>query len=205
MTYDPDIHHRRSIRLQGFDYASANAYFVTMCVEDRECLFGDIVDGDMRVNDAGRVVDKWWTKLPEKFAGVSLDEVVIMPNHFHGIVVLGAVGADPCVCPVSTDPCVCPVFPGSRSPASSDQIINKGAHAGAPLQRIVQWFKTMTTNEYIRCAKKHGWPSFPGRLWQRNYYERIIRNENELAAIREYIRCNPMQWEQDEENPANWT
>jgi len=123
MTYDPDIHYRRSIRLQGFDYASANAYFVTLCVQDRECLFGDIVDGDMRVNDAGRVVDKWWTKLPEKFAGVSLDEVVIMPNHFHGIVVLGAVGADPCVCPV---------FPGSRSPASSDQIINKGAHGSAP-------------------------------------------------------------------------
>lgn len=195
MTYNPDIHHRRSIRLKGFDYASANAYFVTICIQNRECLFGEIVDGDVGINDAGRMVAEWWAKLPDKFTDVTLGEFVIMPNHFHGIIDLGAVGADPCVCPPFPDPC-------GRS-ASSDRITSEGAHAGAPLQRIVQWFKTMTTNEYIQRVKLSGWPCFQGRLWQRNYYERIIRNDKELAAIREYIRCNPMQWEQDEENPVN--
>lgn len=107
MTYSPDIHHRRSIRLKGFDYSSANAYFVTVCVEDREFLFGNILDGEMHVSDAGHLVSEWWIKLPDKFPGIALDEFAIMPNHFHGIIVLGGEGADPRVCPDYPDPCVC--------------------------------------------------------------------------------------------------
>jgi REP element-mobilizing transposase RayT len=88
MTYDPDIHCRRSIRLPEYDYSSGGAYFVTFCVHGRECLFGDITDETMRLNDAGQIVERGWLGLPERFPQVALDEFVIMPNHFHGIVLI---------------------------------------------------------------------------------------------------------------------
>ena len=86
MKHDPDKHHRRSIRLKGYDYSQAGAYFVTICTQDRECLFGDIVDGEMRLNDAGHMVRDVWHKIPEHFPYADIDEFVVMPNHFHGII-----------------------------------------------------------------------------------------------------------------------
>ena len=97
MKYNPEIHHRRSIRLQEYDYANAGAYYVTICVKNRECLFGSIHKGGMVLNDAGRIVYKWWNELTHKFKNTELDEFIIMPNHMHGIIVI--VGADLCVCP----------------------------------------------------------------------------------------------------------
>ena len=88
MTYDPNIHHRRSIRLQGYDYSQAGAYFVTICAQGREYLFGDIVNGALQPNNYAQVVVKWWNAIPEHFPSVELDEFVLMPNHMHGIVVL---------------------------------------------------------------------------------------------------------------------
>ena len=191
MQFDPDKHHRRSIRLQGYDYAQAGAYFVTICAQNWECLFGAIVDGEMRMNDAGKMIARWWEELSHKFPSVELDVFAAMPNHFHGIVVITdmSVGADLRVCPDSQG-------------AHPEQ----GAHPGAPRQRttlgeIVQWFKTMTTNEYIRGVKQNGWTPFPSKLWQRNYYEHIIRNENDLDRICEYIFNNPANWANDDENP----
>ncbi len=150
------------------------------------------------MNNAGRMIEKWWNELNRKFSNVGTDEFVVMPNHMHGIIVI-TVGADPQndgnVVSVGADLCVCPNSGGTQN---ND---NKGAHTGAPLQKIIQWFKTMTTNEYIRGVKTSGWPSFDIRLWQRNYYEHIIRNDNELDKIREYIVNNPLQWELDTENP----
>jgi len=93
MTYNPDVHHRRSIRLREYGYSSVGAYFVTICAQGRECLFGDILDGEMRLNEAGRVVVEWWTKLPGKFPNVALDEYVVMPNHFHGIICIVGAGS----------------------------------------------------------------------------------------------------------------
>jgi len=168
-------YHRRSIRLQGYDYAQNGAYFVTICVQHRECLFGEIVDDELRLNDAGRMVKRWWVELGNKFPSVEMDEFVVMPNHFHGIIVI--VGADLRVRPDSADLCV------------------------RPIPEIIQWFKTMTTNEYIRGVKQYGWALFPGQLWQRNYYERVIRNEEELRRVRQYITDNPAQWAHDRENP----
>jgi len=176
--------HRRSIRLRGYDYSQAGAYFVTVCAQNREFLFGDIVDGEMQLNGAGRMVEQWWAELNNKSPLIETDEYVIMPNHFHGIIIL--VGADLRVRPHSGGLRVRP---------------HSGAHAGAPLPTIIQWFKTMTTNEYIRGVKTSGWAPFPGKLWQRNYYEHIIRNDDELTRIREYIVNNPAQWEMDRENP----
>jgi len=171
--YDPDKHHRRSIRLKGYDYSRAGAYFITLCVEQRECLFGEIIDGAMQVNDPGRMVERWWAELIEKYPSLVLDEMIVMPNHLHGVLFSNG---------------------DRRSSSSGESDLTLGA--------IVNWFKTMTTNEYIRGVKSLGWRSFYGRLWQRDYHDRVIRTEEELHAIREYVRQNPSQWASDAENPA---
>jgi putative transposase len=174
--FDPRKHHRQSIRLRDYDYSQEGAYFVTIGTHGRECLFGEVVDNTMILNEPGQIVQKWWQVLESKFSYIETDAYVIMPNHFHGIVVV--VGADPRVCP------------------------NLGAHIGAPLPKIIQWFKTMTTNEYIRYSKDNFEPSSGAKLWQRNYYEHVIRNEKALHAIRTYIESNPAQWINDPENPT---
>ncbi|MFH0939132.1 MAG: transposase [Planctomycetota bacterium] len=204
--------HRRSIRLPGYDYSQAGAYFVTICVQDRVCLFGEIVDGEMRLNDAGRMVERWWAELNRKFSAVQTDAYVVMPNHFHGIVII-VVGADLRVCPYSAQLHAQGAHAqgahaqgahaqGAHAQGAHAQGAHaQGAHIGAPLPEIVQWFKTMTTNEYIRGVKTSGWPTFRGRLWQRNYYEHIIRNDESLQRIQRYIAENPLRWEMDRENP----
>ena len=118
MKDDPEKHHRRSIRLKGYDYSRAGAYFVTICTQNRECLFGDIVDGEMMLNDAGRMVDAVWNAMPKYYTGVDVDLFQIMPNHIHGIIII--VGAGPCACPDMGQPHgVCPyrvVVAGCGSP-----------------------------------------------------------------------------------------
>mgnify|MGYP000149145336 CR=1 FL=1 len=218
--YKPDEHRRRSIRLTGYDYGRTGAYFVTLCTQNRNCLFGEVVDDTMRLNAAGEMVQRWWAELPRKFPGARTDTLGVMPNHIHQIIVIvdaAHVGADlrvrPCGDgaqadlgaqagqgahigpPLRVRPCV------DGAQADLGRTMNQGAHVGAPLPVIVQWFKTMTTNEYIRGVKELGWPTFAGRLWQRNYYEHIIRNEESLNRIRQYILDNPAQWAFDRENP----
>jgi REP-associated tyrosine transposase len=135
--------HRRSIRLKGYDYTQTGAYFVTLCTHNRPCLFGTVVDGEMQLNDAGEMVEHWWFELKQKFATVETDEFLIMPNHCHSIVIItdAVVGADLRVSPVS-----------------------EGAHTGAPLRprlsTVIQWFKTITTNHYIRGVKTGAWARF---------------------------------------------
>lgn len=185
MKHDPEPHHRRSIRLQGYDYTRAGAYFVTMCTQNRERLFGDVVDGEMRLNAAGQMMQSVWDELPAFYPGVDTDEFVVMPNHMHGIVVL--VGATPCGRPE----------PGqAQGPAPTVT-----AMPTLSLSDVVHRFKTLTTKRYADGVKQLGWPPFPGRLWQRNYYEHIVRNDESLNRIREYIVTNQIQWEIDRENP----
>jgi putative transposase len=171
MKCDPPTnhHHRRSIRLSGYDYAQSGAYFMTICTHNRQYLFGDIADGEMQLNDAGRMVERCWNDIPTHFPHVELDAFVVMPNHVHFIVVNMGHG----------------------------EHTVQGEHAGSPLHVVLQWFKTMTTNEYICGVKQHGWSPFCGKLWQRNYWEHIVRNAQELNHIREYIRDNPASWQQD--------
>jgi len=189
MPYDPNKHHRRSIRLKGYDYSQAGAYFVTMCAQHRELLFitDDVID----------MIQRWWDKLPEKFPGVETDAFVIMPNHVHGIIV---VGVNPRVDPNPRDD---PDSGQTRGSAPTiDRVgVNPRVDPSPTLGEMIQWFKTMTTNEYIRGVKTLNWTPFPGKLWQRNYYEHIIRSEIELNAIRQYIINNPLKWEQDRDNP----
>jgi len=179
--FDPERLHRRSIRLKGYDYSQPGAYFITICTQDRACLFGEVVDGEMRLNDAGQMVQDVWDELPAFYPSVQTDAFIVMPNHIHGIIIL--VGADPCVCP---------------DEIGQPQMI---APTRLSLPDVVHRFKTMTTKRYIDGVKKFGWTPFRRRLWQRNYYEHIIRNDHALQRIREYIWTNPLRWHLDRENP----
>jgi len=192
--------HRRSLRLQGYDYAQAGGYFVTICTKDRACLFGEVVDGKMRLNDAGNSVVAEWQFLTRRFAGVETDAFVVMPNHVHGIVF---------ILPEDTNPRRGAIHRASSGTSAMERdAMNCAptkaayAHAGtmnhAPtLGEIVRAFKAVTT----RRIRQQGSTAF---AWQRNYYEHIIRNEDSLARIREYIINNPLQWAMDRENPANF-
>jgi REP element-mobilizing transposase RayT len=194
MKFNPDIHHRRTIRLKEYDYASVGAYFVTICTQNREILFGDIHDGEMVLNDAGRMVADLWLRLPEKYPEIVLGEFVIMPNHFHGIIFItetyihefnkgNIVGA----------PLAAPAFDVQKCNNGPE---NNGAASSAPtLGKIMRAFKSMSAIEINRILDCKGRP-----LWQRNYYERIIRDDQELVGIREYIHFNPANWADDEEN-----
>ena len=203
--FDPKKHHRRSIRLKGYDYSQSGAYFVTICTYKKLCLLGDEKDEEMDLNDAGRMVWKWWYELENKYRHIQPDRAVVMPNHFHGIILIHDdlhVGAALCGRPIMDNP------------THKIQNYKKGPsgwtgqpHRVAPtttLGDVIDWFKTMTTNAYIRGVKHMEWKPFPGKLWQRNYYEHIIRNEEELNKIREYIIYNPLNWALDKENPTNW-
>jgi REP element-mobilizing transposase RayT len=183
---------RRSIRLRGYDYARAGAYFVTVCVQDRECLLGQIVEDEMRLSEAGQMVQSVWDELPERYPGVDVDQFVVMPNHVHGIMVLtGIVGAPPRGCP---DDAMGDNWDGqARGPAPT---------GGLSLPDVVHRFKSFTTAQYRHGVKNQGWTPFPGRLWQRNYYEHVVRNDDELGRIRQYIADNPASWALDPENPG---
>jgi len=172
---------RKSIRLQGYDYSRAGAYFVTICAKDYKCLFGGIANRDMVLNGAGRMVGKWLVELENKFPEIRWDEYVVMPNHVHGIISI--VGA--------------PLVGARKTAGSMPKRADTRPAPTAALGDIVGAFKSITTNEYIRGVKQHGWGPFPGKLWQRNYYEHVVRSENEMYQIREYIENNPARWDMD--------
>jgi REP element-mobilizing transposase RayT len=205
--YNPDKHHRRSIRLQGHDYTQAGAYFVTIVTHNREPLFGDVVDGEMALNAYGRVAATIWQRVPRHFPHVQLDEWTVMPNHVHGIIVItdtthrrgdaflvrhsddfGTAHGELSIAPQVPDgECVAP---------TAERAIPTGPPSGS-LGAIVGNFKSVTSRRINRMRKTPGVP-----IWQRNYYERIIRNERELNAIRQYIYDNPAHWLNDAENPV---
>ena len=189
MKYNPDKHHRRSIRLKGYDYSQPGAYYVTIVVQNRECIFGDIINGKMALNENGKIVKTEWLKTAEIRKNVKLDEFIVMPNHVHGIIIItdkiknipnigknvettGNVGATGPVAP--TAPRLHPNSLGS----------------------IMGQFQSIVTKQ----IRKLGIEYFS---WQRNYWERIIRNKNELNKIQKYIRDNPINWESDDNNPNN--
>ncbi|MDO8612587.1 MAG: transposase [Dehalococcoidia bacterium] len=190
MRYDPERHHRKSIQLRGYDYAQAGAYFVTICTQSRECIFGDVIEGQMVLNDPGKVVESVWRELPEHYPGVAVDACAVMPNHLHGIVVLVGAGRAN-VEPVGAGASACPE-PGQP----------QGVAPTLSLPDVVQRFKSLTTAKYRKGVRDSGWQPFAGRLWQRNYYEHVIRNEDDLDRVRRYIAENPLRWDEDPENPA---
>lgn len=205
-------HHRRSIRLRHYNYAQNGMYYVTLCIQHHLCMLGEIKNNVMINNDAGNMIDKWLQKIPDKFRDIILDECIVMPNHIHAILInkgsfgfddpgnpVGSddsVGADPCVCPINDTP-----IDSNQSIVTSKSIDTppfygvEGEHMGSPLHRVIQWIKTMSTNEYIRNVKSNGWPTFDRKLWQRNYYERIIRDNESYQRIKQYIIDDPLKWD----------
>ena len=165
--YDPNIHHRRSIRLPGYDYTQAGVYFVTVCVQERACLLGRISDSQMQESAAGQMVRTAWAQIPIQYPGVDIGQSIIMPNHVHGILVL----------------------------TESAQ-----KNVSLSLPDVLQRWKSWTTTLYRHGVHEQAWPPFPARLWQRNYYERIVRDEDEWRAVQDYIINNPARWQTDEEH-----
>ncbi|MFC1806889.1 transposase [Candidatus Omnitrophota bacterium] len=176
---------RRSIRLKDYDYTKEGAYYVTVCVNDRKCVFGDIHDGKMVLNYAGEMVQRVWNEIPKFYNGIDIDHFQIMPNHVHGIIMI--VGAGPCACP-------------ENNKKSYNHGIGQpqGVAPTLSLSDVVHRFKTMTTKQYCDGVKTNNWLPFDIRLWQRNFYEHVIRGESDLNRIREYIINNPANWEEDE-------
>ncbi|MCK4662244.1 MAG: transposase [Bacteroidales bacterium] len=189
MKYNPNIHHRRSIRLKGYDYSKAGLYFITICVQNQECLYGHMGKDKMILNNAGRMVEKWYYELENKYPDKKCHEMVVMPNHFHCIIENVEMDANP------TD--VNPIR-GRSQYGPNNQKYN------ATIGDAMDWFKTMTTNEYIRSVKKYNWKRFEKKLWQRNYWEHIIRNDTEYNYITNYIIENPQKWIDDKLNPENY-
>jgi putative transposase len=177
MKYDPDKHHRRSIRLKGYDYSQKGAYFITICTKNRECLFGEIQQEQMNLNDLGRFVYDVWDDLPNHYAHVELDTFVIMPNHIHGIILL------------SDTPVGAGFKPAPTTPTDTAK--------RQPLSEIIRALKTFSARRINAHRNTAGSP-----VWQRNYYEHIIRDENSLNRIRQYIVDNPKNWNGDRENPT---
>ena len=215
MKNNVDIHHRRSIRLKGYDYSQAGLYFITICTQNRLCLFGKIKNGKMILTDAGTMIQTLWHEIPVYYRGFNIHEFVVMPNHIHGIIQIIShpqpVGAGPCACPINEwqqttgqPRGVAPTWqyrktgqPRGVAPTMSLSRTGQYHKSVMSLSDIVHRFKTLTTKRYTDGVKNNGWQPFNKKLWQRNYYEHIIRDEKSYHSIAEYIQTNPLKWEDD--------
>ncbi|GMT48212.1 MAG: hypothetical protein IEMM0007_1778 [bacterium] len=212
MIFNPDTHHRRSIRLKGYDYSQEGLYFITICTQNRSCLFGEIKEGEMVLNDAGIMIKTVWHKIPEYYHEFNIHEFIVMPNHVHGIIqtISNPVGAGPRACPICCHPicaCAIPTRPINEFRQTNGKTTTNGRQTnGQPrgvaptmtLSDIVHRVKTLTTKRYTDGVKNNDWPRFNKKLWQRNYYEHIIRDEKSYYQISEYIQTNPLKWQDDE-------
>jgi REP element-mobilizing transposase RayT len=185
MTYDSEMHHRHSIRLKDYDYSSNGGYFITICTYDRACIFGEIVNDAMHLSRFGEIVSEEWAQTETIRQNVILDVFVVMPNHLHGVIFLDgdlnksrevSVGATRRIAPTTARP--------------------TGPPSGS-ISAIVGQFKSIVTKQINHLRQNNEPP-----IWQRNYYERIIRNKKALDAIRQYIVYNPQSWASDEDNPT---
>ncbi len=198
MKFDPEIHHRRSIRLKGYDYTLPGAYFLTICTYHREEIFGEVTEGEMRLNPLGEIVQAEWIRSAKIRKEIRLieDEFVVMPNHVHGIVWIvenESVGADG-------------VRPGEQPSTTKNESHDKGARSGGtrrvPLRMAPRSLSSFIAGFKAAVTSRAGQELNAANIWQRNYYERIIRNENELRNFWDYIDINPMRWQDDPLHPS---
>jgi len=224
MKYNPQIHHRRSIRLQGYDYSQNGAYFITLCTHNRECLFGQIQNGQMILNEYGKMVEQCWNNLSNHYDNIELDAYVIMPNHFHGIILITdnvdnvdnvrAIRELPIhELPIHELPIhELPIHELPRQRKHELPIHELPIHElprqqqkqrqqqrrKMLLPKIVGRFKTNSAKQINQMRNTPGIS-----VWQRNYYEHIIRDEKSLENIRNYIINNPAKWQDDDYNLTN--
>ena len=191
MKQTPSFPPRRSLRVHEFDYSQPGAYFVTIVTHERKQLFGQIVDGEMVLNEIGMMVKEIVGGVPRHYQNINVEVSVIMPNHIHILFLITDVVAGPRAC-------------------QTDQTNNGQPQGVDPTKKqlslpdIVHRIKSLTTHQYMMGVWDKGWPRFEKHLWQRNYYERFIRNERDYQAIYDYIIANPMNWQKDEEFPLSW-
>ena len=173
------IKKRHSIRLQKYDYLQSGYYFVTICAQNRQQIFGTIINNQMTLNDGGNMIDFWWQEMFKKYKNISIDEYIIMPNHIHGIINIVGAGS-----------------PRPKSPRpDNNKIIGRGNRAPT-IGNIIAYFKYQTTKQINEPQNTPG-----KKIWQRNYHDHIIRNDKSLNNIRNYIINNPATWQFDVENP----
>jgi REP element-mobilizing transposase RayT len=199
--YNPNLHKRQSTRLKGYDYSKEGNYFLTICCQDKECLFGDVVNGKMILNNIGEVVNECWLKIPNHFPKVKLKEYVIMPNHIHGIIEL--INDEKSV---SNNTAV-ENLRVINLKAENEQLLNSIPIKNSIIQNnfqkctprsigsIIKGFKIGVT-KWIR-DKNNFEPILIESVWQRNYHEHIIRDNREYGKIVKYIINNPSKWEID--------
>lgn len=180
MKFDPQKYHRRSIRLPDYDYSQPGAYFITIVTRGRDCLFGEIRNGAMYLNDTGRIVWDVWNSLPARYPQIKLGTAIVMPNHFHGIIMI----------PVRT----IHELPLQGSPPQAN---TRAERRRMTLPLVVGYFKMNTAKRINEMLGSQGIP-----VWQRNYYEHIIRDDEEHNRIHLYIEANIDNWAMDEENPV---
>ncbi len=169
------------MRLRGYDYSTPGAYFVTICSWQRKCMFGEVVDDEVRPNEIGQAIAETWARLSQHYSSVELDEFIVMPNHIHGVILLKEPASD---------------VAGDRAGLKPAPTPNQRRRHGLP--EVVRGFKTFSAR---RINSLRGNPGAP--VWQRNYYEHVVRNEEELNRIRQYVRDNPVKWSDDVDNPKN--
>lgn len=191
MKYNPKIHNRKSIRLKGYDYSQAELYFITICCKNRACLFGDIVDGKMIYNDAGKIAIHCWLDIPNHFPNSVLHEYIVMPNHIHGIIELKFNSV------VMENSSPNTTTADENGGIGTNENVRVGANYYSPLRSpsktigsIVRGFKIGATKWMRKNMDVYD-------VWQRNYYDIIIRNEKSYQTISKYIKNNPAKWADD--------
>ncbi len=192
MFYNPQIHHRRSIRLKGYDYSQAGLYFITVCINDRKCLFGEIENEKMILNDAGKIADDCWSEIPNHFPNTVLHEHIVMPNHVHGIVEI----TDRDVVGVENNPIV---VVGIQNFESLQQTTQNPKPRQHQYQKIIPRSVGSIIRGYkIGVTKWFRNNSNIKTVWQRNFHEHIIRSADEYNRISDYIINNPKNWNNDD-------
>ena len=205
-TSNPDRAYRRSLRLPAYDYSQAGAYFVTICTQNRECLFGEVKDGGMILNGLGLVVTEEWLRSTEIRREIELDEFIVMPNHLHGIILItkDCRGDRPVALPQTiTETSPAAVIATGRTPfAPTEERLFQTIRPKGPkplsLSSFIAGCKSAVTKRINEIRRTPGLP-----VWQRNYYEHVIRDETDLNKIREYIQYNPTKWVEDDEYPSS--
>ncbi|HUI29162.1 MAG TPA: transposase [Candidatus Acidoferrales bacterium] len=171
--------------MKDYDYSTEGGYFVTMCVQNRECLFGEIVDSEMKTNRFGEIVRECWDDIPKRYQNVAIDEFVVMPDHVHGIIIIEDSGGAIHELPRLEQR-------KDELPRQTDKMMQRRQML---LPKIIGRFKMNSAKRINEIRNSPG-----ERVWQRDYYEHVIRNEGELIRIREYISNNPARWLQDEKS-----
>lgn len=189
MVYNPEIHHRRSIRLKEFDYSNAGAYYITLCSFERNNIFGTIENGQILLNECGEIIKTEWLKTPEMRSEIELDEYVIMPNHFHGIIWIDRRGT---MHRALTERALSEYEENTGTKHRAPTVEQFGKPTSNTIPTIIRGFKSSVTKQFNILRNNPGIP-----VWQHNYYEHVIRDDRDLLNIRQYIRNNHRNWDED--------